>query len=60
MECNNAPLNVIFASPAQIVMGRRLKTSLIVNGKLLKPKSYLCELIRHKLEKKSIKLKDEL
>ena len=59
MEYNNTSLNTISESPAQILMGRRLKTSLIVNSELLKPKSYSCEMIKHKLEKSQLRMKED-
>ena len=57
MEYNATPFSGTDMSPAQMLMGRRLKTNLIINSELLKPKAYSLELVRHKLEKLQLKTK---
>ena len=57
MEYNATPFTGIELSPAQMLMGRRLKTNLIVSKSLLKPKLQPTELIRHKLEKIQMRTK---
>jgi transposase InsO family protein len=59
MEYNASAFTGLDLSPAQILMGRRIKSSLILNRDLLKPKQYSIELVRHRLQKLQYKAKEQ-
>ncbi len=58
LEYNTTPIIGLEMAPSQILMGRRLKSSLIMDSGLLKPRAYSTELVRHQLTKMQLKTKE--